>query len=263
MPGFRIIKYALLLRRLEPDRVQPGKMKRKGKDMTFRWNKDTIRWYKSANAFTSFYKNIADSITNIEKTETLCDLGCGLGLIDLEMAPRLKKIDCFDICVPVLDSLNADIAERGIRNIDTHLQDCNTVSGHWNIALMCYFGTNELDRYLKLCKRLIAVVGRPSRDGLFPSKYRKDKNNTVEHTRRYLDERRISYMLTEREFEFGQPLKTLEDAREFVAAHAPEATDAEIDEFLNDRLIKTQDETYRYYLPRKKPVGIFELRGGG
>ena len=159
--------------------------------MKITWNEDTIRWYKNANAFTSFHKNVANAISKIEGGETLCDLGCGLGLIDLELAAGVKKIDCFDISRPALDSLNDDILSMGIQNIETHLQDCETLSGKWDIALMCYFGTNEYDRYAKLCKRLIAVVGRPSGDELFPTKYRKNKSNTIEHTHAYLDAKHI------------------------------------------------------------------------
>lgn len=51
--------------------------------MRFDWNADTIRWYQEANEYTGFFKHIAELIApSLVGYSTLCDIGCGLGLMD-------------------------------------------------------------------------------------------------------------------------------------------------------------------------------------
>lgn len=71
----------------------------------------------------------------------------------------------------------------------------------------------------------------------------------------------IPYFLTEVSFEFGQPLLSIEDAKNFVMTHSPEISLEDLASFLSQRLIKTGEKQYPFYIPRMKSIGIFEIEG--
>ncbi len=230
--------------------------------MTFNWAEDTIRWYQNASDFTGFYKNIAETIAPmLSGFHSLCDLGCGLGLVDLELASRMERIDCIDINAIALAALTATIKIRGIQNVYPHLRDCDHLDGQWDVAYMSFFGSNELDRFLPVCKKLIAVVAATSGGEMFPSQKRNFKRSTVENTEQYLRSLTIEYKLTHKEFEFGQPFSSLDDARKFVLSYSPHLTEPEMESFFSDRMVQTNSVTYPFFIPRSKTIGIFEIAG--
>jgi SAM-dependent methyltransferase len=229
--------------------------------MQFTWNADTVRWYLNANDYTGFYKRLAEIIAPALKGyKSLCDLGCGLGLFDFEVASIFEKIECIDINETVLQSIRERASRQGITNIVSRMDDCSHITGAWDVVFMSFFGSRELDRFLPQCKKLIAVVSVTSDSEMFPMKQRYRKN-TVDDTVKYLEQKKIGYRLTYRHLDFGQPFTSLEDARRCVKCYAPDITDAETDEFLREKLKETHGENYPYYLPRIKSAGIFELDG--
>jgi SAM-dependent methyltransferase len=230
--------------------------------MLFDWNNDTIRWYTDANAYSGFYKSIAETVRPaLEGCKTLCDIGCGLGLFDFEVAPRLETIDCVDISEPALTFVRERAAGLGLGNIRTHLTDCDDLTGRWDAVYMSFFGSRELDRFLHLCKKLIAVVGVTSETEMFPSKDRSFRKNTADNAQRYLDGCGIAYRLTYRTLEFGQPFVSRADAEAFVRAYVPDIPENELNDFLNARLTQTDSADFPLYMPRQKTIGIFELNG--
>jgi hypothetical protein len=127
---------------------------------------------------------------------------------------------------------------------------------------MSFFGSSELDRYLPLCKKLIAVVASESDTALFPRRERNGSRNTLENTVGYLDGKSITYKLTKLRYEFGQPFTSREDAELFVQTYAPYTSKEEARAFLDARLVQTGNQEFPFYIPRLKSIGIFELNGG-
>jgi SAM-dependent methyltransferase len=232
--------------------------------MYFNWNEDTVRWYIDAEKHTGFYKKLAVDIKPlIEGYKTLCDLGCGAALFDFALAPYIESIDCVDINETALASVEARAKQFGQHNIRTRLADSDTLAGHWDVVFMSFFGSRELDRYLPLCKKLIAVVASESDTELFPRRERNVSRNTVENTIEYLDGKGICYKLIKTRYEFGQPFTSREDADLFIQTYAPYTSTEEASAFLDERLVVTGNQEFPYYIPRFKSVGIFELRGDG
>lgn len=230
--------------------------------MLFDWNAETLRWYLDAEAYSGFYRRIAETVApGLKGYKTLCDLGCGPGLFDFAAAPLFESIECVDISEAALLSIRERAAHQGITNIVTRLEDVYQLSGTWDVLYMSFFGSRELDLFLPMCKKLIAVVSQTSDSELFPMKERRYKKNTADETSKYLEEKGIPYKLTHRRLEFGQPFVSLDDARRCIRYYVPELTDTEINVYLNSRLKETSGEVWPYYLPRMKAVGIFELDG--
>lgn len=94
--------------------------------MNFNWNSDTIRWYQEADKYTGFFKNVAGLIApRLEDCSTLCDIGCGLGIVDLELSKYIKRIACIDINKAAITALKKSIEDSKITNIEPRLMDCN------------------------------------------------------------------------------------------------------------------------------------------
>lgn len=232
--------------------------------MNFDWNPDTMRWYQAANEYTGFFRKIADIITpKLHGFSTLCDIGCGLGLIDLEFCRHIDHVTCIDINAQAINALNTLIEARHITNIETRLIDCNLISDSWDVIFISFFGSRNLEEFLPRCQKLFAVINTDNDPELYPGKYQRYKKNTVAEAKQYMTEKNISYTLTEIVLEFGQPLLSLTDAENFVRSNSPEITDEELADFLSGNLITTNDTHYPYYLPHTKPIGIFEIEGRG
>lgn len=230
--------------------------------MYFNWNEDTIRWYINAEKYTEFYKKLADEIRPmIDGYKSLCDLGCGAALFDFAVAPYIESIDCVDINETALSSVEDRAKMRELHNIHTRLADSDILTEKWDVVFMSFFGSRDLDRYLPLCKKLIAVVATESDTELFPRRERNISRNTVETTVEYLDGKGIVYKLTNRKYEFGQPFTCREDAALFIQTYAPYTSGEEAAAFLERYLVQTRNQEFPYYIPRMKSVGIFELEG--
>jgi cyclopropane fatty-acyl-phospholipid synthase-like methyltransferase len=230
--------------------------------MLFDWNADTIRWYLDAEMYSGFYRRIAEAVApGLDGYQTMCDLGCGLALFDFEVAPRFETVRCVDMNETALRSVRERAERLGLTNLVTRLDDCYHLTGAWDVVFMSFFGSRELDRFLPMCRKLVAVVSAVSDSELFPMKQRRYKKNTVDDTKKYLDEKGIGYKLTTMQLEFGQPFVSLDDARRCVRYYVPEITDAEAGDYLTNRLKETAGEVWPYYLPRMKSVGLFELAG--
>lgn len=230
--------------------------------MLFDWNADTIRWYLDAEAYSGFFRNIAKAVApGLRGYQTMCDLGCGLGLFDFEVAPLFETVECVDINEAALQSVRERAERQGVTSIITRLDDCFRLTGAWDVIFMSFFGSRKLDKFLPLCRKLIAVVSESANSELFPIKHRRYRKNTVDDTAKHLEEKHIGYKLTMMQLDFGQPFVSLRDARCCIKYYVPEITDAEISSCLNNALKETNGEIWPYYLPRVKAVGIFELDG--
>ncbi|WP_303864896.1 methyltransferase [Alkalibaculum bacchi] len=230
--------------------------------MKFDWNEGTIRRYIEANEYTGFFKNVARIIQpKLEGYSTLCDIGCGLGLLDLELLHNIENITCTDINQVALNALKQTINEKNIQNISTQIMDSNHIQGQWDIILVSFFGAKELESFLPHCKKLIAVVHDDKEGKRFPTKGDTFKKMNVSNVEENLREKSIHYSLTHHAFEFGQPLTSIKEAREYIQGHTPDITPEDLEVFLSEKLKNTGEEKYPFYIPRMKKMGIFEIEG--
>ncbi len=230
--------------------------------MNFDWNSDTIRWYQDANDYTGFFKNVAEVIApKLDGYSTLCDIGCGLGLVDLELSKSIDNITCIDINKEAIEALKKSIEKANITNIEPQLMNCNDIDKSWDVIMISFFGSRDLDKFLPRCKKIIAIVGGKNQTELFPEKYRtfhKNQSGNVEQT---LIENELNYTATECSFEFGQPVVSVDDARNFVRSLSSDITSNDLEHFILNRLIETKEERYPFFIPRMKSVTIFEIEG--
>ena len=230
--------------------------------MNFEWNPQTIRWYEEANAYSGFFRQVADLISPmLQGYTTLCDIGCGLGLLDLELSPSIAGITCIDINPVVLAALQKHIDAGRISNIRTRLMDCKDLEEDWDVICISFFGSKEIEEFLPHCRKLIAVVGKKQETELYPGKYRKFQKNTAEKVEEVLREKGMDFTLTEAAFEFGQPFHSRADAENFLRTHCPAISPEDLRNFLSDSLQATGDSRFPWVIPRLKSIGVFEIKG--
>lgn len=230
--------------------------------MLSNWSPDIIRWYREASDYTGFFKNVAELITpKLEGYFTFCDIGCGLGLIDLELYNNIGSITCIDINEAVIEELKNSIDERKVNNIEPRVMNSYGINESWDIIYIGFYGSSSLERFLPHCKKLIAVVCGDSNTELYPQKYKVFQKNNVDKAKEYLAAKRIPYSVEEVSFEFGQPLRSTEDAKSFVMSHCPKISQEDLTDFLLHRLVITSETRYPLFMPHTKTIGIFEIEG--
>ncbi|MGD9560576.1 MAG: methyltransferase domain-containing protein, partial [Oscillospiraceae bacterium] len=228
--------------------------------MTFTWNENTIRWYKNAGLYTGFYTALTRRLVPmLPPEESFCDMGCGLGLVDLNLAQHLHSITCVDINASAIADLEAEIEKRGITTIHTVLGDCFEVPGPWHTIYLSFYATRQLERFANRCQRLVVVVSGESETQLFPNTRRTQHRDTIADEVAYLESQHLPYQLSVEPMEFGQPFQSLHDARCFVETYDPGITAQERDAFLASRLVQTSIPCLPLFMPREKPVGIFDI----
>lgn len=229
--------------------------------MAFEWTEKRMQWYLDASRYSNFHRRMADIVRpHLGTGDCLCDFGCGLGQLDLLLAPFVRHITCVDIDAAVLARLYRQAAAAGISNIKTLCANAQTTHGMFDVGIMAFFGQPPqlmFDCLRKTSRALIRVANaRPGGTALQPGKYNK-KRETVDDISAALCAAGHSYKLVVERAEFGQPLQTIEEARAFMRCNNPAMRAPELDAFLSKHLVEVQRDGFRYFLPGEKEFGVF------
>jgi len=227
--------------------------------MHIKWDENGIRWFLDAGEYTGFHKMLAQKIIPyLLPGDTLCDAGCGLGRLDLELTEYVQSIRSIDINDDAISVLQKDIVNLGKQNIRAEVCDASALDETYDVMLLSFFGQSNMLDFLKNCRRrLIRVVSMENNSTLYPSRHRNYTRDTVASVQEELDAQGIKYSLELSALEFGQPLRTWQDAEQYILRNAPEAPDDEVNDFLKEHLQNTGRDDFPYFLPNYKEFGIF------
>lgn len=227
------------------------------------WNEQSLAWFHAAGAYTDYNRKLAKLLLpHIPAESTVCDMGCGAGLVDLELAGSVREITCIDIDPAAVESIRVDAKRLGCTNLSAVCMDGRLAERHWDVVLALFHGgREEYLSYMKLADRTLLLVTHGGISQRFGPKHRRpEKCHGTEYTVQELERLGVRYRLEIQELEHGQPLKSLEDARKFVTVHSEPMEPEELEEYLKEYLIETEDAVYPYYLPKRKTIGIFVIR---
>lgn len=227
------------------------------------WNERSVRWFQNASEYTGYNRKLAEIILEqIPSRNSLCDMGCGAGLIDFELAKHIENITCVDISQEAIHAVEQQAKELGLTNVTAHCMDGTKTEGQWETVMALFHGGREVfSKYFHLAKDQLILGAHGSLTGSFGPEGRKImKCFDTNGVREYLDSLGVKYYLQNLELEYGQPLTDWQDAREFVTAYTTPMEESELDAYLEEKLEKTGDERFHYYLPKKRAMGLFVIR---
>lgn len=227
------------------------------------WNERSVRWFQNASRCTGFHDWLAGALLErIPRRDTLCDVGCGAGLVDLILAPHFDRVTCVDRVPQAVEAVKQQAAALGLRNLTALCLEGERLTGRWQTVVALFHGGREaLPHYFSLAEDQLILVTHGSASGSFGPAGRRDVKHI--HTglmAQWLEQLGLAYDLEEACREYGQPFSDLEDARDFLRAYAAPMEPEELEGYLRERLEKTGDPAFPYYLPNEKKLGIFTVR---
>lgn len=233
--------------------------------MQINWNEKSVRWFKDASEYTGFNKELCRLLAPYLSTgKTLCDIGCGSGLIDLELAPLCKHITCVDICENAVSGLSQEALSRGHKNLSVKITDGKLLTEHFDIVFSFFHGGCDcFDDYFPLANELMIIATHSDKESKTgPAGKHVRKHHNAEKLRAHLNELGVRYTSSVHSIEYGQPLRDLSDAAEYVAAYSLSLTSEEMNAYLKSALVKTGRDDFLYYLPKKRNFELFIIPKG-
>ena len=227
------------------------------------WNDSSIRWFQNASEYTGYNEKLAQILLeHIPNRNTLCDMGCGAALIDFELAKYISRISCIDISTEAIDFVQRQIREQNLGNISAKCMDGSKAEGEWETVMALFHGGESVfSDYFHMAKdQLILVTHGSFKGGFGPKGKQARRCFNTDMLRTQLDGMGVKYHLQEFELEYGQPFTDMDDAKEFVKAYSMPMSEDELGKYLSEKLEKTDDPRFPYYLPKKKDIGMFVIR---
>lgn len=228
--------------------------------MRVEWNPKTIDWICSAGAYTGFPQALAGQLLEqIPPQHSVCDLGCGVGLVDLALAAGVRSVTGVDQSDPALDRLAALAAADGLRNLEVCCADVDSLVCRWDTAVTIFFGGGErLVDFLRLSRvQVLAVLQEGDTPSFGPC--HPPKKNTVAHTVQVLERLGARYEVVRGALEYGQPFCSRGEAADFIHTYA-RGEQTGVEDYLDRALEPTGRSDYPWYLPQQKRFGIITLR---
>ena len=232
--------------------------------MFFDWDEQVASWYEAAGAYTGYNKKLSEILLgHMEKKNSLCDLGCGLGLTDFYMAESIGSVDCFDISKLGVDYINSRAKRENRSNIRARVADAAGISGKWeNVTAIFHGDLENMPKYVDYATdRLIIVTHGQSFGNISPKGHKVKKKATIESVGETLDKSGISYELFRYELENGQPVRSIDDAINYTVMFSVGNPDRETArEHVMERITETGRVDFPYYLPNTKRFGVFVIK---
>lgn len=229
------------------------------------WTEQSTRWYKEAAEYTQYHQAIYQEIAPyIEKTDSVGDIGCGLGYLSLEIALNGGIVTASDIADLPLQDLEKRIKQNNIQNLFILKSDWSELENthKWDVVVSSFFKCKleEIAELMALCrKRVILVVSNGSEDSFLPWKRSNHYKKKAEALKKGLTMGGIPFLYKNLAIQFGQPLYSKEDAGEFIKNYIPDCPQTEIDSHIHKYLKKIPADANgnEYFFSNNKEIGIF------
>ena len=227
----------------------------------FVWNEETVHFLRNASEYGDYYRQLAAWIApHLNGNEHLCDAGCGLGYLSLELSKYVKCITAVDSSEIALNLLRRNAANRRNITIQCGKIESFTPPVLYDAMVFCFFGKmDEVASIAKAqCRGEIFVFKKNYVNHRFtPGEYPVG-DDSFENAVGWLEGRGVPFTSDALSLEMGQPLRSREEARRFFNLYhrGGEITD----DFLDSRLIATGREDFPLYLPQKREIGCLRMQ---
>ena len=226
----------------------------------FTWTEKTIDYYRRAADRTEYFRTIVDHMKPyLKKDMHICDAGCGLGYLALELAPYVGRVTAIDCDEAALAVLREKCGRRHIDNIDIRCEDIfktETPDEPYDAMVFCYFGGIEeiIGLSRKLCRGPVFCIKGLQDARTFSAELAKGRDSS-ERAERFLEVHQVPYGKASFSAEFGQPVRNVQDAMAFYRCYGKGFDlDALSDMMVRNLMIQTDDPMYPYTIPGRRTL---------
>lgn len=231
----------------------------------YKWEPEKIRFMKDASEFSSYHEILGTWLKPyILPQDSVCDAGCGLGYLSLQMAVFARSVTAVDIHDGALQVLRDNLQEKNIGNVKVIHESVFqlVVEEKFDKMVFCFFGSVEevLSLGRRLCRGDLFMITRNYNHHRFSKDAPRDGRESFDEICRVLCEKGIAFESKEMDIEFGQPFRYLSEVPKFFQMYQ-QYTDTV--GFTRDEMegmvFQTQRKDFPFYLPKKRKIGLIRI----
>lgn len=229
------------------------------------WYEDMVRFMKDASEYGTYNRElVARMAPYLTKEMHICDAGCGLGYLSLELAPHVRKVTSVEINPDAVAVLEENCRKWNVGNVTPR---CGPLAEtppeeKYDAMVFCFFGhiCEILEEAKKQCKGTVFIITRNYKNHRFSVGSHKTGNHGYDSGTEELKRRGIPYEEELLSLEFGQPFRSMEDVRKFYESYSQDADKSAItEEFLRDKVVENDHPEFPLYMPHRRSLAILRF----
>ena len=227
------------------------------------WTEESAALLSRAYQHGAAVRVLGDWIApKLKKEARVCDVGCGVGALALELARRGFGVTALDICdVPLKQLLKSE--DAALARVDVLCTDAitHTPDVPYDAMVFCFFGGMEqcLNMARRCCLGDVFYISRDYDAHRFSVNRHPVRYSGYREARALLDMLGIPYEAAESALDMGQPFADLDEARRFFSLYSRDDPALITDAFLEGRLVPAKDKEYPLYLPNMRRIGMLRF----
>ncbi|MCI6836641.1 MAG: methyltransferase domain-containing protein [Clostridiales bacterium] len=233
--------------------------------MSFAWTPERVRFMANADAHTDYYQKLARWLAPwLPKNGHVCDAGCGLGSLSLALLPYVQEVTAVDRSPLALAELRAKKQENNRNTLEILQGDIASLPPRipYDAMVFCFFGAmSEILPIAKAqCRGQLFILKKNYLTHRFSAGNIPIEGDRFDRSKALLAKLGIPFEAEEQSLELGQPLASLEEARQFFTLYSRDkASSVFTDAYLKSRLVPGHIPDFPWYLPQEKKVGLIRL----
>lgn len=230
------------------------------------WYDDMIRFMRDASEYGTYNADLAKIIAPWLSNEMhICDAGCGLGYLSLALSPYVKNVSSVEINPNALAVLKDNCRSLGINNITPLCGSIQEIypETKYDAMVFCFFG--GIDEILEITKEQccgdIFIITRTYTTHRFSVGKHPTNGYGWAGARETLSINAIPFEEMTFELEFGQPFRSMADAKRFFEIYSKDEDKSFItDEFLLNKVKSINHQIFSLYMPHLRNLGILRFK---
>lgn len=234
----------------------------------YHWTPDMIRFMKDASAYGDYHKRLAELILPwLQECRHICDAGCGLGNLSIELAKERPRITAVDIKPQAIAVLREQVGQLQTRNITIKEGDIRQLPPEepYDGMVFCFYGMSEeiLEIAAQQCQGPVVVIKKNYCTHRFSVGEHPTGPDGYTRMANLLTGRGIPFEGKQAELEFGQPFRNFSDVHAFFTCYSRDEDPAVLtDEFLHSKVIESGNAEFPLYMPHRRQLGIIHFDSG-
>lgn len=229
------------------------------------WYADMVRFMKDASEYGTYNQELVKRMApHLTKKMHICDAGCGLGYLSLALAPHVGRVTSVEMNPDAVAVLEENCRELGIRNITARCGQLDTAvpEEKYDAMVFCFFGHIHeiLEAARNQCRGTVFIVTRNYTTHRFSVGSHKTGSYGYESARDVLTRKGIPFQEEIFSLEFGQPFRSMEDARRFYEIYSHDEDKSAItDEFLRGKVVANDHSEFPLYMPHQRSLALLRF----